>query len=81
MIPEGDIVTVSLESNVEIQTSFSVNVFTVDGTAEGEREFPGLHTSTALYSPCSWWCVHVCSFSLLTSWGRLHGTQQCCGDL
>ena len=48
VVVEGDIVTVTLESNVEIQRSFEVNVSTVDGTAKGEGEFPWLYTSSAL---------------------------------
>ena len=60
VIPEGDTVMVTLESNVEIQMSFEIKVSTVDGTAEGEGEFPGLHICSALYTPCSYICTGVC---------------------
>lgn len=39
VVPEGDIVTVTLESNVEIQTFFEVDVSTVDDTAKGEGKY------------------------------------------
>lgn len=36
VVREGQIVTVTLESNVDIQTNFQVNISTVDDTAKGE---------------------------------------------
>ena len=79
VVAEGAIVTVTLRCNVEIQRSFEVKVTTVDGTAKGEGEFPCFHTSSALSSAL---VVCACVFlSLLTSWDRLHGPQQFCGDL
>ena len=65
VIPEGDTVMVTLESNIEIQMSFEIKVSTVDGTAEGEEEFPWTpHPQCTVHTLllCMYWCQHLCSF-------------------
>ena len=64
VIPEGDTVMVTLEINIAIQLSFEIKVSTVDGTAEGEGEFPWTpHLQCTVHSLLlyMYWCLHLCS--------------------
>ena len=81
VVPEGQIVVVTLESNVDIQAYFEVNISTVDGTAKGEGNCRSLQSSSGLYVPTLLLVLCAWLLSFLTSWGGLQGTQRCCGGL